>query len=102
MEWNIDKYVEFSQMQFHIGELAIQKLNPKQGESILDLGCGIGNLTAKIAKRINPDRIIGIDHDKNMIEAAEERIENFKIPNMQVQQISGTKMNYDRRFDGGF
>ena len=102
MEWNIDKYVEFSQMQFHIGELAIQKLNPKQGESILDLGCGIGNLTAKIAKRIDPGRIIGIDPDKNMIEAAEERIENFKIPNMQVQQISGTKMNYDRRFDGVF
>ena len=47
-------------------------LNPQPGETVLDLGCGTGELAAKIAG--TGATVIGIDSDPAMIEAARQRL----------------------------
>lgn len=47
-------------------------LKPRPEETILDLGCGTGDLTARIAE--TGASVIGIDADQAMIDAAQERL----------------------------
>jgi trans-aconitate methyltransferase len=53
---------------FKHGEGLVDLLDPKPGERILDLGCGSGQLTAKIAEA--GARVIGIDLSPDMIAQA--------------------------------
>jgi trans-aconitate 2-methyltransferase len=50
---------------FKHGEGVVELLNPKPGERILDLGCGSGQLTAKIAEA--GAMVEGIDQSPDMI-----------------------------------
>lgn len=48
-------------------------LAPAQGECILDLGCGTGELTAALARAVGPTgHVLGIDASANMVKRAEE------------------------------
>lgn len=46
-------------------------LNPQPGESIIDLGCGTGTLTAAIAAA--GAQVVGVDADRNMLERARQQ-----------------------------
>jgi len=54
------------------GEELLDWLEPQPGELILDLGCGTGALTEKIAER--GATVLGLDSDPDMIEAARQRL----------------------------
>jgi ubiquinone/menaquinone biosynthesis C-methylase UbiE len=102
MEWNTEKYSQYSKMQFNIGTLGIDKLVPKPNEIILDVGCGFGNLTEKIANLVSSGQVIGIDLDQNMVKACRERITKSKIKNFQVFQKSAIEIDYSNKFDAIF
>ncbi len=99
MEWNPQTYLQNSHMQFSIGEIAIKKLNPRLNESILDVGCGIGNLTTKIAEKTVFGKIVGIDIDKNMISYAKE---TNTLKNLSYTQIDGIEIAFHNEFDAVF
>jgi SAM-dependent methyltransferase len=40
------------------------------GMSLLDVGCGPGNLTVDLARRLTPGRVIGVDNAESIIERA--------------------------------
>ncbi len=54
-----------------LGQAALQLLDPQPGELILDIGCGDGALTERIAEA--GARVIGLDSDPDMVEAARAR-----------------------------
>ena len=54
-----------------LGQAALHLLDPQPGELILDIGCGDGVLTAKIAEA--GARVIGLDSSEEMVEAARAR-----------------------------
>jgi ubiquinone/menaquinone biosynthesis C-methylase UbiE len=102
MEWDVDKYIEHSKLQFQIGSLAIERLSPQPGEHVLDIGCGIGNLSAKIAEKLGTGKIIGIDVDNNMIQASLQRVAINHIKNFEVIQRSAVDIDYENEFDAIF
>jgi trans-aconitate methyltransferase len=51
-----------------LAEDLVELLDPQSGERIVDLGCGTGDLAAKIAARGSD--VLGVDADAAMIEAA--------------------------------
>ncbi len=76
-----------------LGEAALDLLDPKPGERILDIGCGDGALTHKIAER-GAD-VVGIDNSPELVAAA-------RAIGLDVWEMSATDMTFDAEFDAAF
>jgi SAM-dependent methyltransferase len=69
--WSAADYARNACFVPQLGQAALQLLDPQPGELILDIGCGDGSLTARIAEA--GARVIGLDSDAGMVEAARAR-----------------------------
>ncbi|MHA0035153.1 methyltransferase domain-containing protein [Deinococcus sp. PESE-13] len=68
--WNAEQYRDRHAFVFQSSEdLAAEWLRPQPGERILDLGCGSGELTARIAQ--SGAQVVGVDSSPAMIAAAQ-------------------------------
>lgn len=70
-------------------------LDPQPGERILDLGCGVGQLTAEIAAR--GAEVVGLDADAQMIDRAQE-----KYPDLTFMRADGGDFALDEPVDAVF
>ncbi len=68
--WDASLYDEKHSFVYRMAEELIELLDPQPGEEILDIGCGTGHLTAKIAAL--GATVIGVDHSPEMIQQARE------------------------------
>lgn len=93
--WNANLYDSQHSFVSQYGQGVIELLAPKQGEQILDLGCGTGDL----AHTINGlgAEVIGIDKSENMIIQAQE-----KYPDIQFFVKDATQLEYHQEFDAVF
>ncbi len=71
----------------------VDLLDPKQGEKILDAGCGEGTLAAEIARR--GAEVIGVDMSAEMIEQCQAK-------GIEAHVGSVTNLPYDEVFDAVF
>lgn len=63
-------------------------LHPKQGDRILDAGCGAGDDVRMLAERVAPDgTIVGIDTSESLIEEARERAGDTETVEFRVGDI---------------
>lgn len=87
--WNAALYEDKHAFVWQYGEDLLQLLNPKQQERILDLGCGTGQLTEKIATF--GAVVMGIDNAPAMISKAKQNYPHLQFDvadarNFQVEQ----------------
>lgn len=75
MEWDANLYETSHSFVWKHGESLIDLLAPLPGERILDVGCGTGHLTAKIAER--GAEVTGLDYAGPMIEQARTAFPNL-------------------------
>jgi trans-aconitate methyltransferase len=75
--WDTDLYEDKHAFVWQYGENLLKLLNPKPGESILDLGCGTGQLTEKIAQA--GAEVTGIDRASSMIETARQNYPHLRF-----------------------
>lgn len=81
-----------------------QHLELKQGEKVLDIGCGVGNHLRDIAKIVTAENsCFGIDYDKEMIYKAIEQSKGFspsiKFMVMNMDDIGKSNVFDDSYFD---
>ena len=90
-----EEYGRYNQTQKAEGLDLINLLAPKPGEKVLDLGCGIGNLTKILAQRVAPGQVVGIDPDEKRIKVAkkEQAADNIKYMISGSDNMPGE--NYD-------
>ncbi|HEY4791409.1 MAG TPA: class I SAM-dependent methyltransferase, partial [Actinomycetes bacterium] len=70
--WDADRYRrQFGFVSAMAGGV-LELLDASSGEVVLDLGCGTGELAARIAA--TGARVIGLDSDPAMVAAARERL----------------------------
>ena len=93
--WDTELYEAQHGFVWKYGEELIQLLDPKPGERILDLGCGTGQLTQKIAER-GVD-VVGLDASPEMIGQARQ---NF--PSLRFVLQDAVKMSFQEEFDAIF
>jgi trans-aconitate methyltransferase len=93
IEWNPATYAKNARFVSDLGEPVLQLLNAKPGESILDLGCGDGALTIKIAA-IGCD-VYGIDSSLSQVRAARAR-------GLRTAVMDGRRLCFRSRFDAVF
>lgn len=95
MKWDNNLYDQKHDFVSKYGEDVIGLLNPKNGEEILDLGCGTGDLAELIREK--GSKVTGIDSSAEMIEAAQQ-----KYPLIEFQVQSATGFLFDKKFDAVF
>ena len=60
---------------------ALAALDLKPGQSVLDVGCGLGQDAAKIAARVGPSgRVVGLDYSQTMIDKASSLHQEHGLP----------------------
>ena len=75
--WDAARYQARHSYVFAYGESLINLLEPRAGERILDLGCGSGQLTAKIAE--SGAHVMGVDRSEEMIAEARRNFPALKF-----------------------
>ena len=92
-EWSSSRYAENARFVSELGEPLIALLNPQPGERILDLGCGDGALTAKVAD--SGVQVIGMDASSDMVSAARGR-------GIDAQVADAYNLSFSSEFDAVF
>jgi SAM-dependent methyltransferase len=84
-----------------LGERAIDAIRLAPGMRVLDIGCGCGDTTLEVAKRIGPDgHAVGIDISRPMLERAAERARSESLSNARFVLADATTFTSD--LDGEF
>jgi ubiquinone/menaquinone biosynthesis C-methylase UbiE len=87
--WNtvlFDKFVRFKHLLIdglsQHSDAAFERCSYRPGARVLDVGCGFGDSTLRIARRVGPGgEAVGIDCAENFIHAAEADACTEKVPN---------------------
>lgn len=93
--WKPELYNEKHSFVYGYGEHLLKLLDPKPHERILDLGCGSGQLTAKINELAK--EVIGMDNSPEMIADARS-----KFPDIEFQVADASNFRFDQKFDSIF
>jgi trans-aconitate methyltransferase len=93
--WDASAYDTGQSFVWKYGEEVIELLAPREGERILDLGCGTGHLTSQIAAR--GATVIGLDRSPAMIERA-----RTLYPDLRFEAGDATDFRFDEPFDAVF
>jgi trans-aconitate methyltransferase len=91
--WTSDTYRSNAAYVPALGAAVFELLNPQPGERILDLGCGEGSLTEKIAAA--GATVVGVDASAEMIAAATAR-------GLDARLIDAERLPFEREFDAVF
>ncbi len=76
------KYEHYSFLQKSAADVLLEFLEIGDNDDVLDLGCGVGNLTRKI-RGLTRGRVVGIDPSKGMIKEAKEKSKGLDITFMK-------------------
>src|SRR5512134_2695781 len=91
--WSAEDYAHHARFVADLARPLVGMLDPKPGETILDLGCGDGVLTAEI-QRLGA-KVIGVDGAPAMVEAARKR-------GIDARRMDGQTLDLPERFDAVF
>lgn len=92
-EWNAARYRSQCAFVADLGAPLLDLLAPKPGEKILDLGCGDGRLTARIAAA--GANVLGADSSPDMVAAT-------SALGLQARLLDGQAMDFCQEYDAVF
>lgn len=93
--WNAQLYDDKHSFVWKLAAGVLELLDPQPGERIVDLGCGTGHLTDKIAEA--GAEVIGVDLSPEMIAQARE-----KYPALRFEVMDARELALNGRFDAVF
>ena len=92
-KWDAADYARVGAFVAELGGAALDLLDPKPGERILDVGCGEGTLTKKIIDR--GATVLGIDNSPEMTAAA-------RAKGVDALLLAAEDMQFFAEFDAAF
>jgi SAM-dependent methyltransferase len=92
-KWDAADYAKVGAFVAELGGAALDLLDSKPGERILDVGCGEGTLTRKIIER--GAIVLGVDNSPEMIAAARSN-------GVDAVQLAAEDMQFFAEFDAAF
>ena len=85
------------------GERALELFPPASGQRVLDIGCGFGDTTQRIAELVGPDgEAVGVDAAARFIEAARDEATEAGAGNARFAVADVETTAFDERFDHAF
>jgi SAM-dependent methyltransferase len=92
-KWDAADYARVGAFVSELGGAALDLLDPKPGERILDVGCGEGTLTKRIIER--GATVLGVDSSPEMIAAA-------RAKGVDALLLAAEDMQFFTEFDAAF
>ncbi|MEU2494308.1 methyltransferase domain-containing protein [Streptomyces sp. NPDC007883] len=98
-----DETSSFQEATAHLSELMVRRLEPRTGQRVLDIGCGIGQPAFHLAEAAEAD-IVGITVSKRQIERATDRARELGLAGrVQFERADAMNLPYaDRSFDAAW
>lgn len=92
-KWDPERYAKNARFVADLGMPVVELLAPMPGERILDLGCGDGALTARLAAM--GCKVMGVDASPELVAAAREL-------GLDARTVDGQKLAFQGDFDAVF
>jgi trans-aconitate 2-methyltransferase len=73
VDWDAERYHRLADPQLAWGRRVLERLAPRPGERILDVGCGTGRLTAELLTATGCGLVVGLDTSAAMLAEAAAR-----------------------------
>ncbi|MXP24276.1 methyltransferase domain-containing protein [Gordonia sp. HNM0687] len=74
VDWDGARYADVSALQRMVAEASIRDIELTGDERLLDVGCGDGFITMRLAERLPNGSVVGVDASRRMIERALTRV----------------------------
>lgn len=95
VKWDAGLYDDKHSFVWKLAAGVLDLLDAKSGERILDMGCGTGHLTARIAEA--GAHVVGVDRSPEMIRQAKQRYPALRFEVMDAREIA-LNGNFDAVF----
>jgi len=91
MPWDPDQYLKFKEQRFAPFADLCALITKRDGLSVIDLGCGTGELTRRLADSLTASTVVGIDSSAAMLEqAAPFAGEQLSFSQGAVEELTGS------------
>ncbi|MCU0568661.1 MAG: methyltransferase domain-containing protein [Oculatellaceae cyanobacterium Prado106] len=99
MKWNPEDYARNSDAQLKWARELRQNLSLQGNESVLDVGCGDGKITADFAVTLVDGRVVGVDSSPEMIAYATRAYGAEQFPNLAFACVDARALHFEDEFD---
>lgn len=97
--WNPGDYARHSSGQELWAKELLQLVALEPRESLLDVGCGDGRVTAQIAALAPFGRVVGVDSSAEMVHFAQRQFPAAAHPNLTFVQADAISLPFHSQFD---
>ncbi len=94
-----DGVVDFDTSEHDMLELTVERAALKNGQSVLELGCGWGSLTLFMAQRYPQSQIVAVSNSATQRNFIENRMKERHIANVRVITGDMNQFDIDQQFD---
>jgi trans-aconitate 2-methyltransferase len=102
VRWDAEEYARNSAAQLGWARELIGKLRLSGNESVLDIGCGDGRVSAELAQRVPRGEVIGCDSSPQMIAKAQSAFPPGSHANLSFQLADARALGFQDRFEVAF
>lgn len=100
--WDAADYAKSSSAQQSWARELMAKLGLRETESVLDIGCGDGKVTAEIARLVPRGRVVGVDSSAEMIATARAAWPAAPGLPLEFQVMDARALTFAHAFDAAF
>jgi trans-aconitate 2-methyltransferase len=98
-EWSAPEYSRINSLQEWMADEQLKHVQLTGSERVLDVGCGDGKVTAKIAARLPQGSIVGVDPSHSMIAYATEHHGPPHAANVRFEVGDARLLGFTAEFD---
>jgi trans-aconitate 2-methyltransferase len=99
MNWNPEDYAKNSSAQLGWARELISRLALGGSETVLDVGCGDGKITAAFASTLPDGYVLGVDSSPEFIAYASLHYPPAQFQSLHFQQMDARSLSCGRQFD---
>jgi len=97
--WSGADYARHSSLQAAMADEVLSKLPLQGDEQLLDVGCGDGKLSARMAAQLPHGAVLGVDASADMVAFARREFGAAAWPNLRFEVVDARRLDFDARFD---
>lgn len=87
--WSGEEYARHSDHHRAADDWFLARHRPSRSDVVVDLGCGSGEFSARLASSVPDGRVIGVDQDASMLQSAERHA----AANLEFRQSSADRVD---------